>query len=129
MPENIRALTDGTHYIHQFRRGIVGACEIRDLMVCTIECRTDERVHSRRDAHVADLALRLQLGHASEQPRGGGNQVTAGLDPEFQLRMLCAHRRKQGIELLQVEAHLIATLRHPESTATSVPRTSLKCLA
>src|SRR5207302_268861 len=45
----------------------------------------------------------------------GGHEIPPGLHPEFEVRILGAHRGQQGIELPQIHARLITPLRHTES--------------
>src|SRR6185437_1786723 len=107
---------DGTHNIHELGGGLRQAGEIRDLMICTIECRPDEGVHTGRDPDVANLALALQLSDAGEQDAGGRREKATGLEPEFEAGVLGPHGGEQRIDLGQIQARLIAALRHAEAT-------------
>src|SRR6185437_5995154 len=84
-------------------------------MICTIECRPDEGVHTGCDPDVANIALALQLRDAGEQDASRRREIATGLEPEFEPGILGTHGRKQGVELGQVQARLIAALRHPEA--------------
>src|SRR5262249_27122674 len=67
------------------------------------------------DTNEAHSALRLELRDAREQHTGSRDQVAPGLEPDFELRVLGAHRSEECIEPGEIDAGLLGTLGDSQS--------------
>ncbi len=117
MAKNVRTLANGPHDIGELGARLAETGEIHDLMIRTIECRTDQRVHSGGHAHIAGRAFGLELRDARDQHARCRHEVAPRLHPQFQLREGRLHRGERRIELGEVEARLLRALRHAEPAA------------
>ncbi len=117
MAEDVRTLANGPHDIGELGARLAETGEIHDLMIRTIECRTDQRVHSGGHAHIAGRAFGLQLRDARDQHACGCDEVAPGFHPQLELREGRLHRRERRVELREVDARLVRTLGHAESAA------------
>ncbi len=123
--EDVRTLANRSHDIGELGARLVETGEIHDLMVRTIECRPDQRVHSGGDAHVARSAFGLELRDARDQHARGRHEEAPRLHPQLDLRERGFHLGERGIELREIEARLFRALRHAE-TAANVHDTNVR---
>ena len=117
MPEDIGAFADGTDDVDELGRRFIRASEVRDLMICAVQRRADERVHARGHPHKAHAALALELRYARQQHTGVRHQVTSRFEPQLELRVFGPYREQQRIKLGKIQPRLIAVLRYSEAPA------------